>query len=105
MQYPREVTNRPQQNRAHASGGDVRANSNHNAQCRDVPDRGESCSGGWAKQHSTAVSTLVRRSGLTVIGWEFEMDMTLGPSSEGALHAGERASQTRWDGVESVFSG
>jgi hypothetical protein len=83
----------------------VRANSNHNAQCRDVPDRGESCSGGWAKQHSTAVSTLVRRSGLTVIGWEFEMDMTLGPSSEGALHAGERASQTRWDGVESVFSG
>ena len=50
------------------------------AQCRELPDRGESCSGGRAKQHSTAVSTLVRRSGLKVIGWDFDMDMTLGPA-------------------------
>ena len=51
-----------------------------NTQCREAPDRGESCGGGWAKQHSTAVMTFVRRSGLEVIGWEFEMDMTLGPA-------------------------
>lgn len=40
-----------------------------------------------------------------VIGWQLILDMTLGQGQMGSSAAGEGASQTRWDGVESVFSG
>ena len=80
-----EVTNHPQQNRTDHThrGGDVRANSNRNCPPPRRPRSWRELQrrmGQAASQHSTAVSTLVRRSGLTVIGWEFEMDMTLGSS-------------------------
>lgn len=46
-----------------------------------------------------------RRSGLAVIGQELKMAMTLGASSREAHDAGERASQTRWDGRKSMITG
>jgi hypothetical protein len=76
-----EVANRSQQNRPHVSEGDVRANSNPQ---RPPPRRARSWRelqrrmSSMGKQHSTAVPSCVWRSGLTVIGREFGMDMTLG---------------------------